>query len=239
MNGLELVRGLIDRGYSPHQAAALAGHMLQESGGNPSAVNAGEGANGLLQWRGDRWDNLQGYAKSVGKSPTDPDVQLDFIRREMSGPEARAGRAFLAAPDVDGASAALKGYIRYGDDSGATRLNNARGLYAQLSEAPVGALGRASGGAAVELPPGQVAAAPAPTAGGDVTASAPASASGGIAMPSQALANLAGGLGKLGEQMQQKPEFLEPAQIQYARPNIGQSQQIAAALAKAYGFGGV
>src|SRR5262245_13380087 len=100
MNGLDLVRGLIDRGYPPHQAAALAGHMLQESGGNPNALNKGEGANGLLQWRLDRWDNLQDYAKSAGKSPNDPDVQMDFIRREMTGPEAKAGSAFLAAPDV-------------------------------------------------------------------------------------------------------------------------------------------
>jgi len=36
----------------------------------------------------------------------------------------------------------------------------------------------------------------------------------------------------------QQPEFLDPVQLQMARPNTGQSTQIAAALAKAYGIGG-
>ena len=81
MEGLQIVQGLIARGYSAHQAAALAGHMLKASGGKPPQVNQTEGANGLLQWRLDRWDNLQKFAKDQGKSPTDPDVQLDFVRR--------------------------------------------------------------------------------------------------------------------------------------------------------------
>lgn len=242
MDGLEIVRGLIARGYSPHQAAALAGHMLQESGGNPSNVNPSEGAHGLMQWRLDRWDNLQNFAKSQGKSPNDPNVQLDFVRNELEGPEKKAGAGFLAAPDVASASAALKPYIRFGDNSAGTRLANAQGLFSQLQGGgPVGALasGPASGGAAVEVG-GTPAAAPPPDAGGMVTAAGPAAA--GAEAPVGALASagsLGGGMEKLGKQLAgQQPDFLPDQQIQMARPNMGQAQQIAAALAKSYGFGG-
>jgi hypothetical protein len=229
MNGLELVRGLMDRGYSAHHAAALAGHMLQESGGNPTAVNKGENANGLLQWRLDRWDNLQNYAKGLGKNPYDADVQMDFLRREMSGPESRAGGAFMAAPDVDSASAALKGYIRFGDKSDETRLNNARGLFSQINSGPVGALAGAPVTAAGPVKGG---AEVAPVGALATSTPSPTSTSAPNGTSSEALMQLA------NKTMGQQPEFLEPMQLQMARPNVGQSSQIAAALAKAYGIGG-
>lgn len=141
MDGTEIVKSLIARGYSPIHAAALAGHALQESGGNPSALNADEGAHGILQWRNDRWGNLQKFAKAQGRSPDDPSAQLDFIGHEMQGPEAKAGAAFQSATDLPSASAALKKFIRYGDNSDETRLNNARGLLAgagQPQTAPMG-----------------------------------------------------------------------------------------------------
>lgn len=102
--------------------------MLQESGGDPSNVNPKEDAHGLLQWRLDRWTALQDFAKARGKSPTDPDAQLDFIGHELSGREARPGKSFLGASDLPSASAALRGYIRFGDNSDAARLRNAEGL---------------------------------------------------------------------------------------------------------------
>ena len=123
-----MVQGLIARGYSPVHAAALAGHALQESGGNPAAFNPKEDAHGILQWRGDRWAALQALAKARGAAPYDPQVQLDFIAHEMAGPEAKAGSIFRSAADLPSASAALKKYIRFGDNSDETRLNNARGL---------------------------------------------------------------------------------------------------------------
>lgn len=128
MDGPAIVQGLIARGYSPVQAAALAGHALQESRGNPEAFNPKEDAHGILQWRNDRWDGLQALAKARGVAPTDPNVQLDFIRQEMNGPEAKSSAGFQSATDLPSASAALKPYIRFGDNSDATRLNNARGL---------------------------------------------------------------------------------------------------------------
>lgn len=128
MDGPEIVQGLIARGYSPVHAAALAGHALQESGGNPTAFNPKEDAHGILQWRNDRWAGLQALAKARGTTPDDPQVQLDFIGQEMAGPEAKAGTAFRSTTDLPTASAALKKYIRFGDNSDEARLNNARGL---------------------------------------------------------------------------------------------------------------
>lgn len=131
MDGPTMVRALIDRGYSPVQAAALAGHAIQESGGDPTNVNKNEDAHGLLQWRLDRWDNLRKFAADRGTDPTDSGTQLDFIGHEMRGSEARAGKGFLSAADIPTASAALKPYIRWGDDSDQTRTNNALRLAGQ------------------------------------------------------------------------------------------------------------
>lgn len=216
MDGLQIVQGLMQRGYSPHAAAALAGHALQESGGNPASVNPDEGANGLFQWRGSRWQGLQDYAKAQGKSPTDPDVQLDFVGKEMAGPEKKAGAAFMAAPDVVSASAALKPYIRFGDDSAGTRLGNAQALYGKMN-GPVGAL--------------DAAAVPAPQPGAPMAISPTAAA----APAPSPLSGLVGALNSGGPTPQQ-PDFLPLQQLQ--QPQVGgQSQQIAAAIAKAYGVG--
>lgn len=213
MDGLEIVRGLMARGYSPHQAAALAGHIGQESGYNPAAVNQDEGAHGLLQWRGSRWQGLQDFAKSQGKDPTDSQVQLDYVGKEMAGPEAKSSAAFRNSTDVAGASGALKNYIRFGDDSAGTRLANANGLFQQIGAPPVGAL--ASPPAAVGAPVGALAAAP------------------------PAAPTMAQGLGALGKTLAgpQETKFDPVQPLQIPQANTGQSQQIAAALARAYGIG--
>lgn len=122
---------LTSHGYSPVQAAAIAGNIQQESGGNPVALNRGEGAYGLIQWRLDRRKALEDFANSRGTTAADPYTQLDFIGHEMRGAESRNAAPFLSATDLPGANAALKRYIRYGDDSEGTRLSNAAGLLGQ------------------------------------------------------------------------------------------------------------
>jgi hypothetical protein len=172
MDGPSIVQGLIARGYTPIQAAALGGHMLQESGGDPSNVNQKEDAHGLLQWRGDRWGNLQKMAKDRGLSPTDPNVQLDFIGHELGTSEASAGKAFYGAgDDLGAASSALKRYIRFGDNSDTTRLNNARGLLGMPGiSAQAGMIGPQATSA---LPPSTAAS---PAAGSTPQPGAPAAA---------------------------------------------------------------
>lgn len=212
MDGLEMVQGFIARGYTPSQAAALAGHALQESGGNPAAVNPNEDAHGLLQFRGSRWQGLQDYAKAQGKPPTDAGIQMDYIGREMAGPEAKSSAAFRNSTDVPSASAALRPYIRFGDDSADTRLANANNLFTQLNgaaPAPVGALAPAV--------PATPAAAP--------------------ATPLTAPPTLSAQVGALGKTLTGKPDDFAPLQaLQMPQANTGQSRQIAAALAKAYGI---
>lgn len=116
---------LVDQGYSPVQAAAIAGNIQQESSFNPNNLNQGEGAYGLIQWRQDRRQALEDFARQRGTDPSDPYTQLDFIGHEMRGSEAKSGAPFMAAQDLPSANAALKKYIRYGDNSDATRLKYA------------------------------------------------------------------------------------------------------------------
>lgn len=153
--GSTLFDSLISRGLSPVHAAVLAGNMQQESSFDPAAVNPKEDAHGLIQWRNDRWQALQDFAKQRGTDPTDRETQLDFIGHEMGGSERKAGSRFMAATDLPGANDALKSYIRYGDDSAATRLANA----SRILGAPV-----AEGGSAPVPPSAQPIAAGAPPA---------------------------------------------------------------------------
>lgn len=120
----QYIDGLVRRGFSPAQAAALAGNIQSESAGNPTAYNADENAYGLMQWRLDRKTGLEDYARSTGRDPRDPEAQLDWLAVEMTGPEAKSARGFLAAQDPASASAALKGYIRYANGTENERLNN-------------------------------------------------------------------------------------------------------------------
>ena len=120
-----LFSNLLDRGFNIAQAAALVGNMIQESSLDPAKLTSGENAHGLVQWRLDRWPNLQKFAAARGTSPDDPNTQLDFMMHEMRGSEASKVRNFLVTDDVQSANAALHDYFRYGDDSEATRLANA------------------------------------------------------------------------------------------------------------------
>lgn len=209
LSGPDLVQGFIARGYSPVQAAALAGHVQQESGGDSTNVNQQEGAHGLLQWRLDRWDGLQNFAKAQGKSPLDPEVQMDFVGHEMHGPEAKAGAGFLAANDLPSASAALKPFIRFGDNSAPTRLANAQALMSgragMLSPTPTAQPGT------------QPATAPA-TPGASV-APAPTDDDSGLM---QSLANVS--------KLIQQPTAAPPAPDLTAMANLGRARQLASIM---------
>jgi len=106
------------KGLNPAQAAALTASMEQESGFNPNAFNAGEGAGGTIQWRGPRLAGLKQFAAARGKPWNDLGTQMDYALNELRGPEAGAGNAFFAAADPVAANQALKQYIRYGDKAG-------------------------------------------------------------------------------------------------------------------------
>ncbi|WP_158572599.1 phage tail tip lysozyme [Collinsella sp. AF38-3AC] len=72
----------MEKGLDDLQIAAIMGNMYAESGMNPgSEEGGGTNANGigLCQWTNGRHTNLVNYAKSVGKSWTEVQVQLDFF----------------------------------------------------------------------------------------------------------------------------------------------------------------
>lgn len=100
------------RGYLPHQAAAMVGHGVQESGLRTDAVGDNGTAKGIFQWRGDRLAGLQSFAKASGQDPNSIDTQLGYMDHELNTTEKRAGDALRASTDVRGATRAGMMYER-------------------------------------------------------------------------------------------------------------------------------
>jgi len=131
-----LYSGLKQRGLSDPQIYATLGNWKQESELNPGAINPGEGAIGLDQWRLGRRAALERFATASNRSPADPDAQMDFYIHELQ--QHPGGQAFLAAKDIPSANAALKTYIAYGSPYNqggeGTRLQNALAYAKQFGD---------------------------------------------------------------------------------------------------------
>jgi cell wall-associated NlpC family hydrolase len=70
--------------YSEVQTAAVMGNIEAESGYNFGSVEEGNNiGHGILQWSYGRWAQLRSYASSKGKSWTDHQVQLEFLKGEL------------------------------------------------------------------------------------------------------------------------------------------------------------
>src|SRR5262245_12230284 len=108
-----LMQRLIKNGMNRHQAAAMVGNLQRESGLATNSWNKDEGAYGLMNWRGDRFQNLQRFAASKNADWRDAGTQADFISHELNTSEAKNAQAFRNATNVDEASAALQPVIRY------------------------------------------------------------------------------------------------------------------------------
>lgn len=104
---------LVQRGYAPHQAAAIVGNLTQESNVRPDGVVGDNGtAFGVAQWRGDRFAGLQRYAQQQGTDWRDLGTQLGYLDHELNTTEKSAGEALRAAPDVRSATRAFIGFER-------------------------------------------------------------------------------------------------------------------------------
>ncbi|MFF5816713.1 phage tail tip lysozyme [Lysinibacillus capsici] len=79
-----------NKGLNDNAISGIMGNIAQESNFNASAVNKTSGASGLLQWFGSRRIELENYAKSLGKSWNDIQVQLDFAWKELNGSKKNA-----------------------------------------------------------------------------------------------------------------------------------------------------
>ena len=118
-------------GLTPAQASGVAANLQVESGFNPEAYNAGEGAIGLAQWRGGRRAALQSYARSIGASETDFATQLAFLAQELRGSESRAFQQLQAAGDPAAAASAFDQYYeRSSGEARGTRVSLAQQIYA-------------------------------------------------------------------------------------------------------------
>lgn len=144
------LKWLRDRGYQPHQAAAIVGHGVQESGMSPSGVTGDGGtAIGAFQWRGPRALALQHYAVDTGQDWKKIDTQLGFLDHELNTTEKRAGDALRSSVDVRGATRAMmdferpRGYSAANPEAGDgwnNRLSHAYRL-AGTGEAPAPGIG--------------------------------------------------------------------------------------------------
>jgi hypothetical protein len=102
-------------GFSDEQAAGWIGNLTQESGLNPGIVQPNGEGHGLAQWGHGRFDALVSFAKSRNKPWQDLATQLDFILKELAGPESAASAAIHAAKTVQQAVDAIGlKYERFG-----------------------------------------------------------------------------------------------------------------------------
>jgi hypothetical protein len=83
--GSTIMNGLVKRGFTKEEAAAIVGNLWAESGFRTGAVNSTSGAFGLMQWAYGRKDTLMRRAAESGKSATDLEFQLDHIAWELRG----------------------------------------------------------------------------------------------------------------------------------------------------------
>lgn len=142
------VYDVLSSGLPDHQALALLGHVDQESGFDPGAWNDKESAGGLLQWRGNRLDNLKSFAAKRGMPWQDRQTQAAFILHEMKTDpyERERSAGFRNAKSLEEASAQLKSYVRFGDNSAGSRLEKGRGWAEKFGAKSGGAGAVAAGG---------------------------------------------------------------------------------------------
>lgn len=140
-------RALRDEGMSHAQASALLGTFQQESGFNAKAWNEGEGAGGIMQWRGDRQARLRAFAAARGEQGMGSvETQARFAAQEAQGKHGeRRASAFLGSQSAEEASQNLRPFVRWGE-TGARHGHAAR--YGAMSEEALrsgGAAARAGG----------------------------------------------------------------------------------------------
>ena len=95
--GAQLLAGLMQRGFSKEESAAIVGNLWAESGFRTGAVNPSSGAYGLMQWLGGRKDRLVQFAQEKGQPVTDINLQLDYIAWELRGGNAYESAQFQKA----------------------------------------------------------------------------------------------------------------------------------------------
>jgi hypothetical protein len=112
-NTLIAMSYLIDKGWTPMQAAAIIGNLTVESYMNPDTPRGDEGtAAGIAQWRGDRMTKFEElYGKHVEDSTLKE--QLDYVDWELKNNHKHAGRRLVAAKSLAEATMVVDRYYEY------------------------------------------------------------------------------------------------------------------------------
>lgn len=122
-NGKQIADKLVGMGWTPEQAAGIAGSFMQESGGSATALNQSSGAYGLGQWLGSRRKDFETWAGHPLEGSS-LDEQLRFFQYEVTnGKEQPAGRRLRAATT---AAEAADIHSKYYERPGAFEANLAR-----------------------------------------------------------------------------------------------------------------
>jgi hypothetical protein len=122
-NGQQIKDFFISQGLPEHAAAGIVGNIMQESGGDPNAINPQSKAFGLAQFLGSRKQGLFDYADSKGVSPTDASTQLEYMMQEMRGKDAGAVKALKLMGEVDNAADAAKIFATHYERMGQAEAN--------------------------------------------------------------------------------------------------------------------
>lgn len=79
----DMAKMWLAKGYPSAAAMGIAQNMQRESGGDPTIPGDHGTSLGLFQHHDSRMADLTAFARQQGKSPTDPQVQVDFADKEM------------------------------------------------------------------------------------------------------------------------------------------------------------
>lgn len=128
-DGLEIVGGLVDRGFDPKVAAAIAGNMWQESKFNPAIRGASAPYVGLVQW-----GSPGGRKQKLISKPNwhTVDAQLDYVKSEFDTIQQFKSiiPAVQSAPTIQKAAEIVaRKYEGCADPTNPNRLNAAAQLY--------------------------------------------------------------------------------------------------------------
>lgn len=136
----------MERGMNIYAASALAGSQMQESGGiNGSkemldyAADNGLGYHGSVQWGGQRFIDLQEFAKATtgnAENWVNGDVQNAFVMHELTNGSYRTtGEKLKGASSLEEANDIVFGeYEAPGDDTKGVRLAYSQEIYNKLAQ---------------------------------------------------------------------------------------------------------
>lgn len=112
----KVINFFMNKGLTENQARGILGNLLQESNGNPNAINKTSGAYGIAQWLGDRKKNLfYRYNNALTL-----DQQLEYIWEELNLNEKSALEKLL---QTDTIAEATRVFANHYERAGKNEMN--------------------------------------------------------------------------------------------------------------------